>query len=213
MRKSLQHRRDERHEKSARGGKKLLDSGVHSKMHTDRCMNSQHTLPPVWRVALSAALLGWSLMASPISYAQTSARMPAFDLEMLNGTRLSSRTLSGKVAIIDFWATWCKPCLAEIPAFNALHSEYRDKGVVMLGIVTQSGWASDVKPDVERLKIAYPVVIGDDKVEKGFGGVWGFPTTFIVDQQGRIVKKFTGQDPNKRALIEAELQKLLGAKS
>lgn len=139
--------------------------------------------------------------------------MPAFELETMSGSRFSSRALSGKVAIVDFWATWCKPCLDEIPQFNALHSEYRDKGVVVLGIVSQSGWASDIKPDVEKLKIAYPIVVGDDKVEKGFGGIWGFPTTFIVDQQGRVVKKFTGQDPKKHAQIEAELQKLLGRKS
>lgn len=139
--------------------------------------------------------------------------MPAFELETMKGGRLASSTLAGKVAIVDFWATWCKPCLQEIPHFNALHSKYRGKGVVVLGIVTQSGWASDIKPDVERLKIEYPVIVGDDKVERGFGGIWGFPTTFIVDQHGRIVKKFTGQDPKKQAQIEAELQKLLGGKS
>ncbi len=120
--------------------------------------------------------------------------MPAFELETLNGGRLSSKSLAGQVALVEFWATWCKPCLEEIPVFNDLYARYRDKGLVVVGIATQSGWASDIKPEAEELKIAYPVVVGDQKVEKGFGGIWGFPTTFLVDRQGRIVRKFTGQD-------------------
>ncbi len=138
--------------------------------------------------------------------------MPAFELETLNGSRLSSKTLAGKVALVDFWATWCKPCLEEIPAFNELYARYRDKGLVVVGITLHSGWASDIKPEADKLKIAYPVVVGDEKAEKGFGGIWGFPTTFLIDRHGRIVKKYTGQDPKKRAQIEAELQKLLSEK-
>lgn len=164
-----------------------------------------------WLVLLCTALLV-AFTPVPALYAQTQLRMPSFELETMTGARFSSRALAGKVAVVDFWATWCKPCLEEIPQFNALHSRYRAKGVVVLGIATQSGWASDIRPDVEKLKIAYPVVVADDKVEKGFGGIWGFPTTFLVDRQGRIVKKFTGQDPKKRAQIEAELQKLLNDK-
>lgn len=159
--------------------------------------------------ACHAAVLLSILVLTPIGFAQSQTRMPAFELEAVNGTRFSSKQLAGKVALVDFWATWCKPCLEEIPAFNELHARYRDKGLVVLGITTQSGWASDIKPDVDKLKIAYPVVVGDQKVEKGFGGIWGFPTTFLVDRQGRIVKKYTGQDPKKREQIEAELRKLL----
>lgn len=146
---------------------------------------------------------------TPGVLAQSQARMPAFELETPNGTRFSSKLLSGKVALVDFWATWCKPCIEEIPLWNELYARHRDKGLMVLGITIQSGWASDIKPDVEKLKIAYPIVVGDEKVEKDFGGVWGFPTTFLLDRQGRILKKYTGQDPQKRAQIEAELTKLL----
>lgn len=180
-------------------------------------MNGRHLTPVLLRRSSCAAVCGATLLlvllVVPNLVAQIQPRMPSFELETLNGKRFSSGALAGKVAVVDFWATWCKPCLEEIPHFNELHARYRDKGLVVLGIATQSGWASDIKPDVQKLKIAYPVVVGDDKVEKGFGGIWGFPTTFLVDRQGRIVKKFTGQDPKKRAQIEAELQKLLSEKS
>lgn len=164
---------------------------------------------PARRRLYASALLLTALAAAPALSAQSQARMPAFELETVNGTRFSSKQLGGKVALVDFWATWCKPCIEEIPIFNEVYARYRDKGLVVLGITIQSGWASDIKPDVEKLKIVYPIVVGDQKVEKGFGGIWGFPTTFLIDRQGRIVKKYTGQHPKKREQIEAELRKLL----
>jgi len=156
-------------------------------------------------------VLAVGLGFSPAVFAQMQ-QIPAFELEKLDGTRFSSKSLNGQVVLVDFWATWCKPCLEEIPHWNELHERYREKGLVVLGITIQSGWASDIKPDVEKLKIKYPLVIGDQKVEKGFGGIWGFPTTFLIDRKGRIYKKYTGQQPQKHAQIEADIQKLLAEK-
>lgn len=156
-------------------------------------------------------LLSIGLELSPAALGQTQ-QLPAFELEKLDGTRFSSKSLAGQVVLVDFWATWCQPCIEEIPHWNQLHERYREKGLVVLGITIQSGWASDIKPDAEKLKIRYPVVVGDQKVEKGFGGIWGFPTTFLIDRKGRIHKKYTGQLPQKHAQIEADIQKLLAEK-
>ncbi len=138
--------------------------------------------------------------------------MPTFDLETLDGKRFLSSTLSGKVALVDFWATYCKPCIEEIPDLNELYARYRAKGLVVLGVTIQSGWASDIKADAQRFKIAYPVVVGDRDVEKRFGGIWGLPTTFLVDRNGQIYRKYTGQYPQKRVQIAADVQRLLAAK-
>src|SRR5712692_676650 len=87
--------------------------------------------------------------------------MPAFELERLDGTRFSSKALAGKVALVDFWATWCQPCLEEIPFWNQLQKGYAERGFTVLGVTVQSGWASDIQSDIEKLKleIKYPLVM------------------------------------------------------
>ena len=145
-------------------------------------------------------------------FVQALRPMPAFDLESIAGPRFASKALEGKVVLVDFWATWCQPCIEEIPQWNELYTRYQGKGLVVVGMTIRSGWASDIKPDAEKLKIAYPVVVGNDDVEKGFGGIWGFPTTFLINRRGQIFKKYTGTYPQKQAQIEADVQKLLAEK-
>ncbi len=140
--------------------------------------------------------------------------MPAFELEGLDGTHFSSQALAGKVALVDFWASWCQPCLEEIPFWNQLQKRYAEQGFTMLGITVQSGWASDIKSDIEKskLEISYPVVVGDEKIAQEFGGVLGFPTTFLITRDGRIYKKYIGQYAAKESQIEADMQTLLSHK-
>ena len=147
-----------------------------------------------------------------VAFANDLRRVPAFDLQSIDGTHVTSKALEGEVVLVDFWATWCAPCIAEIPQWNQLYARHREKGFVVLGVTIRSGWASDIKPDAEKLKIAYPVVVGNDDVEKGFGGIWGFPTTFLVNRKGQIYKKYTGTYPQKQAQIEADIQKILAEK-
>ena len=148
----------------------------------------------------------------PHPFAQALQPAPAFDVESLDGSRFTSKALEGKVVLVDFWATWCQPCIEEIPRWNQLYARYQGKGLVVVGMTIRSGWASDIKPDAVKLKIAYPVVVGNDDVEKGFGGIWGFPTTFLVNRKGQSYKKYTGSYPQKQAQIEGDIQKLLAEK-
>src|SRR5262245_10509310 len=100
---------------------------------------------------------------------------PDFELENVAGGTLKSADLKGKVTAVDFWATWCEPCLEEIPNYNAIRQSYSDKGVEILGVTVESGPLKDIKPKVEQFKMNYPVVVGNDKVVDGFGGLIGFP--------------------------------------
>ncbi len=130
-----------------------------------------------------------------------------FKLPDLDGRQISSADLKGSVVVLDFWATWCGPCLAEIPTFNSLRGKYAGRGVKVVGIAVQSGWAEDIKPYRDQYKIAYPILVGDDEVVEKYG-VIGFPTTYILDKDLKVHRKFTGKLPGKEEL-EREIESLL----
>lgn len=162
-------------------------------------------------LAAILATLVTGLISTTLS--QDEARMPSFTLRALDGSPFSSTSLAGKVTLIDFWATWCEPCLQEIPHWNTLRSRYREQGLEVLGITVQSGSGAEIRAGIEKLDIKYPIVIGDDDVVRGFGGIMGFPATFLVDRTGRVYKRYLGQYPSKQAQIERDIQLLLRAES
>ena len=134
---------------------------------------------------------------------------PDFDLEKVAGGSLKSVDLKGKVTVVDFWATWCNPCIQEIPNYNELSAKYEDKGVVVLGVTVESGSMDDIKPKVDQFNMKYLVVRGNDAIVEGFGGLIGFPTTFVVTKDGKIYQKYLGLRTNKKDLIEKDIKKLL----
>jgi len=132
---------------------------------------------------------------------------PDFTLKDLSGKDFSLSSTKGKVVILDFWATWCPPCRMEIPHFEALYKEYKDKGLEVVGVALDQGGASDVIPFAQANAITYPVVIGDNDVTARYGGIRGIPTTFILDRNGAIVEKFVGY--RDKAVFEEAIKKLL----
>jgi len=134
---------------------------------------------------------------------------PAWDLQQVGGDTLHSADLAGKIVVIDFWATWCPPCRAEIPGYVALQEAFRDKGVVFVGISLDQGASavSKVERFVEEFKINYPVVMADAKVVEAFGGIESIPTTFVIDREGQIVRRKVGYKPE--SFFEDLLNELL----
>lgn len=144
--------------------------------------------------------------ADPAPRAIASQPSPAWELKDVNGKAVKSSDFSGKVVVLDFWATWCGPCRMEIPGFIELQKQYADKGLVVIGVSLDQDGASAVKPFIEKMGINYPIVLGDEAVVSAFGGIEGIPTTFIIDRAGNIVRKHVGYAP--KAEFEADIKPL-----
>lgn len=118
-----------------------------------------------------------------------------FKLKTLEGKEVKLSDYRGKIVIIDFWATWCPPCRKGIPDLISLQEEFK-KELVVIGIsLDQQNTIKDLKPFIENYKINYPVVLGDEKVVKDYGGISAIPTSFIIDQKGNIVDSHIGLVP------------------
>src|SRR5262245_13556979 len=135
--------------------------------------------------------------AGPVATEQVTLRfykdpkpLATFTAQTVDGQTLSSSSLRGKVTLINFWATWCPPCKAEIPDLIALQNKYRDQ-LQIIGI------SEDETPDVVRRfmaehKINYPVVMATPDIQRALPGVGSLPTTFMLDREGRIAAKHIG---------------------
>jgi cytochrome c-type biogenesis protein len=136
------------------------------------------------------------------------ALAPAPDVQMnsLTGDPIRLSDLKGKVVILNFWATWCVPCLEEIPAFNDLYRELKDKGIEIVGL----SWNDSPEQIVEFEKdipIDYKITFGGEELQSKFGGVPSLPTTYIIDKNGFIREKITGA--RDKARFEASVRPLL----
>lgn len=129
-----------------------------------------------------------------------------FSLTDLQGQRLALADYRGKVVLLDFWATWCAPCLEEVPHFVDLQKRLGGDGLQVIGISMDD----EPKPVQEFYRthgMNYPVALGDAKLAESYGGILGLPVAFVLDRNGHIVKKFVGAtDPAK---IEEEVRRVL----
>ena len=130
----------------------------------------------------------------------------------LDGAAAPLTDFEGKVVLVDFWATWCAPCVATMPDLQKLHEKYSDGGFSMIGVSIDEGGANKVKPFLAKHKFTYPILLDLDAKSpawKAFG-VHGVPALFLVDRNGQIVRQWTGtvnrKDVEKAVadLVEAE---------
>jgi len=121
------------------------------------------------------------------------ATAPTWTLRDLDGREVRPADFAGKVIVVDFWATWCPPCLEEIPGYIALQKKYAAQGLVILGVSLDTAGTAVVRNFATGHQINYPLLMADDATVEVFGGVSAIPTTFLVDRQGRIRHRKVGR--------------------
>jgi thiol:disulfide interchange protein len=154
-----------------------------------------------------------ALEAKNDSYGAGSAMIeyvPSLNLNLVDGGKLKLNSLKGKVVLVDFWATWCKPCLSEIPMFDELQKIYKDKGFELVAISLDEEGIEIVKPFLKTYPMKYTTVVGDASVAQSFNvNDSVLPVAFLIDKSGRVRFKHVGVTPNARDVFENEIKQLL----
>jgi peroxiredoxin len=131
-----------------------------------------------------------------------------FTIKDMHGANVRLTDYKGKVILINFWATWCAPCKTELPAFIELHDQYKDKGLVILGVSADDD-AETLRSFAAEWKLNYPILVGRDEEEMldAYGPLFGYPTSVIVGRDGAVCGRHIG--PATKEEFEREIKALL----
>jgi peroxiredoxin len=160
------------------------------------------------------AVLFFVFFLSPfLSHAGESGIAPSFALKNLSSQEVKLADFQGKVVLMSFWATWCKPCLAEMPEMVGLHGKYKARGFTVLGVNEDEEDKLDaVKKVVSVKKVTYPILLDPEHSVQGAYGVEGLPCLILVDHHGMIQFSKTGYKKGGLAWLEAEIQTALAGR-
>ncbi len=165
-----------------------------------------------WNV-ITVAVLFWAAprllphLGAVVGIGSGGAVQPAYDVTTLDGRRLTADSLRGRVVLVNFWATWCGPCRVEMPLLQRMHLRHRDAGFVLLGLSVDRGSADGVRAWLAERGVDYTVAVVGAAEERAFGGVRGYPTSFLVDRSGVVRHSVIG--PLAPATLELAVRRLL----
>ena len=135
---------------------------------------------------------------------------PPFRLNDLNGKQRSLKDFAGQVVLINFWATWCGPCKAEMSSMESLYREYRDQGFVILALSVDFEGEEAVRPFAEAMNFSFPILLDQDlEVEEQYR-IYTVPTSLVIDRDGIITQKIIGQRDWNSLPVHAMIKELLG---
>jgi peroxiredoxin len=161
------------------------------------------------KTAVLFLLLAGLLACGTLPASGQTRTLPRFSIRRADGKVVKSEDLKGNVVVIDFWGTWCKPCLTEIPEYNSLFRDYSKRGLQFLAVAVESGDAREVAAAAKRLKIEYPVAPATPKQLDAFGRIVVFPTTWVFDREGKLAKEYLGVPPGKQKEIRDLVERML----
>lgn len=141
------------------------------------------------------ALLILIVIAHPVgAFSQKAGGQAAseFSLKDLRGKRVRSGDYKGKVVLVNFWATWCAPCKAEMPDLVRWQNEYKDRGLQIIGITFQPYRMADVREEARRLKINYPILLDTGEVADLYDVIDVLPLTIVIDRDGNVRDRIKG---------------------
>jgi peroxiredoxin len=168
-------------------------------------MNKMLTAILVMILTSGLLITGCSAGSEPTATVGKAA--PDFELQNLDGQSISLSDLKGKPVLINFWATWCGPCVSEMPYLQEIHDEWSGKGLVVLAINIGDS-SSEAEQFLQNHNLSLPVLLDTGKVVAQRYNIRGIPTTFFIDKDGIIQEKIIGAFPNKEA-IENRLSKIM----
>jgi cytochrome c biogenesis protein CcmG/thiol:disulfide interchange protein DsbE len=152
-----------------------------------------------------AAMLAALLLAGA-GAAAAAEPPPDFTRADLNGNPIHLADYRGKVVLLNFWATWCGPCLAEIPVFARWQKQYGPQGLQVLG-VSMDDDQKPVQHFLQKTPLDYPVIMGDTALAKLYGGVLGLPLTYLINPQGKVEGRYLGG--TDLSAVETQIKRLL----
>jgi thiol-disulfide isomerase/thioredoxin len=132
---------------------------------------------------------------------------PGIDMVDINGEVFTPDSLKGQVILVNFWATWCKPCKKEIPDLSGVYGKYKDKGLIILGVLDDNVNQEVIEKFIEDTKMNFPVVRYDDEIGKSFSYPGKYPTTFVYGRNGELVERKEGiyTEESLEALLEKHI--------
>lgn len=146
------------------------------------------------------------------SSANNKRSLPDFTLETTEGDRFRlSDHVGSKVIVMSFWATWCNPCMAELPHLDEIYQEEKDKGLLIVAVaMDEPGTVSEVGPTAARLGLTMPVVLDtDQRAVRLYNNTRDAPRTVVIDRKGNVVRSSPGYNPGDEQKLHAEVKKLL----
>jgi thiol-disulfide isomerase/thioredoxin len=133
--------------------------------------------------------------ANPAVYVFEAGTAPAASWKTMAGELLSLESMRGRVVLLDFWATWCKPCVKSMPELDAMYRDYQKLGLSVIGVAVETGKDREkkVKKFLAKKPVGYPIVIDEEEAGSWEAfNVGALPTLYLIDREGRVVERWTG---------------------